>query len=149
MSEKKVLKKEIKGCNKQIKYSNLAARGFMRQQYYQPGSYRKLQNTEIWRNAKRHLLNYHRLKYSEITCFKCGGAIINNPVLHHKRYDWKKLFSPRYIEFVHRSCHTAVHSVKRGYNRKLIRLNYYQIKMLVTLIVVILILIITSILNII
>jgi len=129
--KKKALKKELKVCKKQIRYSNYSVRGFMRSQNYQPGSYRILQGTKIWSDAKNQLLHHHAVKYQQLICFKCGKAIIWNPILHHKKYNWKKLFTPRYVGFVHRECHTAVHSTKRGYKKSL---SYYQIKFLVMLI---------------
>ena len=137
MDEKKEFKKQIKTCKKGIKQSNYYVRGFIRSQSYQPGSYRKLQKTEIWNNAKSLLLQYHGLKYNKLICFKCGLEITNNPILHHKKYNWKKLFSPRYVGFVHRECHTAVHSIKRGYKRSL---SYSQIKLIVVMIAVIVLL---------
>lgn len=144
MSKNKTLKKQIKVCKKGIKFSNLYVRGFMRSQYYQPGSYRKLQKTKIWSDAKNKLLHYHKLKYDQLICFKCGLEITNKPILHHKKYNWKKLFTPRYIAFVHRECHAAVHSTKRGYKRSL---SYSQIKMVVVIIAVIVLLIIFGITN--
>ena len=145
MSERKALKKELRGCKKQIKRSNYAVRGFMRMQYYQPGSYRKLQTTKIWVNAKNQLLHYHELKYRQLICFKCGQVITSNPVLHHKKYNWKKLFAPQYIRFVHQECHSAVHSVKRGYKKSL---NYSQIRLLISITAVIILLIVWVIISI-
>lgn len=138
INEKKALKKELKACRKQIKYSNYAVRGFMRLQHYQPGSYQKLQKTKIWTNAKIQLLHYHKIKYNQLTCFNCKREIANNPILHHKKYNWKKLFAPKYVGFVHRGCHDAVHSVKRGYKKSL---SYYQKKFLIMIIAIIIVLI--------
>jgi len=141
MSEK-ALKKELKVCKKQIRHSNYAVRAFMRNQHYQKGSYQKLQKTRIWSHAKNQLLHYHELKYHQLVCFKCGRQIISNPILHHKRYNWKQLFTPRYVRFAHRECHTALHSTKRGYKKSL---RYYQIKFLVMIIGIIVVLIISGI----
>lgn len=69
MSEKKALKKELKVCKKQIRHSNYAVRGFM----------------------KKQLLQYHEIKYHQLICFNCGQKITRNPILHHKRYNWKQL----------------------------------------------------------
>lgn len=146
MSEKKALKKELKVCKKQIKYSNYAVRGFMRSQQYQKGSYRKLQGTSIWSNAKSQLLYYHELKYHQLICFKCGQVITSNPILHHKKYNWKALFSPQYVGFVHQVCHNEVHSGKRGYKRSF---SYSQIKLLISIIAVIVLLIVWGITSII
>ncbi len=122
MSEKKALKKELRAYKKQIRRSNYSVRDFMRNQYYQPGSYQKLQTTRIWDNDKKKFLRYHELKYSQLICFKCGQKITSYPVLHHKKYNWKKLFTPKYVGFVHRDCHNAVHSAKKGYKKSL---SYY------------------------
>ena len=137
MSERKALKKELRVCKKQIKRSNYAVRVFMKMQYYQPGSYRKLQTTKIWSNAKNQLLHYHELKFHQFICFKCGQVITSNPVLHHKKYNWKKLFAPQYISFVHQKCHNTVHSLKRGYKKSL---NYSQIRLLISIIAIIILL---------
>jgi hypothetical protein len=144
MSEKKIIKKELKVCKKQIKYSNYAVRGFMRTQQYQKGSYRKLQRTGIWRNAKNQLLHYHKIKYHRLVCFKCGQPITDTPVLHHKKYNWKRLFSPQYVSFTHRACHEEVHSGKKGYKRSL---SYFEIKFLIMVIGIIIIFIIFSLMS--
>ncbi|KKM72789.1 hypothetical protein LCGC14_1417000 [marine sediment metagenome] len=81
------------------------------------------------------------IKYNRLICFHCGQEISSSPVLHRKKYNWNKLFNPKYVGFVHQKCHNQIHSTKRGYKRR-IRFNYYQIKMLVVLISFILILII-------
>ena len=146
MNEKKVLKKQIKRCKQEIKLSNYSVRGFMSGQDYRPGSYRRLQTTRIWSIAKERLLHYHEIKNIPLICFHCGQGISSSPVLHHKKYNWNKLFNPKYVRFVHQKCHNQIHSTKRGYKRR-VRFSYYQIKMLVVLISVILILIIYSISN--
>ncbi|KKM93727.1 hypothetical protein LCGC14_1205440 [marine sediment metagenome] len=146
MSEKKNHKNQVKICKREIKLSNYAVRGFMRGQDYMPGSYRKLQTTRIWSIAKERLLFYHEIKNITLICFHCGREVESTPVLHHKKYNWNKLFNPKYVEFVHQECHSSIHSTRRGYKRR-IRFSYYQIKMLVVLISVILILIIYSISN--
>lgn len=141
MNEKRVLKKELKDCKKQIKHSNRVVRGFMKSNYYQSGSYQKLQTTTIWKKAKYHLLRYHKLKYPQLVCFKCRQRIINSPVLHHRKYNWKKLFSPRYVRFVHQKCHDVVHSGKRGYKK---RMSYHQVKFLTIIICIVVVLIVLS-----
>ena len=146
MNEKKTIKKQIKICKREIKLSNYAVRGFMRGQDYRSGSYRKLQTTRIWTIAKERLLYYHEIKNIPLICFHCGQEIMSTPVLHHKKYNWNKLFKPKYVEFVHQKCHSSIHSTKRGYKRR-IRFGYYQIKMLVVLIAVIVILIVYGIGN--
>ncbi len=118
----------------------------MRSHDYMPGSYQQLQKTKIWTIAKNRLLSYHDIKYNGLICFHCGQEISSSPVLHHKKYNWNKLFNPRYVGFVHQKCHNQIHSTKRGYKRR-VRFSYYQIKMLVVLISVILVLIISSIIN--
>ena len=106
---------QIKLILKDIKKSNIAVRGFMRSNKYRKGSYRTLQRTQIWTIAKRQLLKYYTLKQIPLVCFKCNQEIRGGATLHHKKYNWKKLFSPRYITFCHKNCHEVVHTGKRGY----------------------------------
>lgn len=68
--------------------------------------------------------------------------IVSNPVLHHKKYNWKALFAPQYVGFAHQICHDEVHSGKRGYKRSL---SYFETKLLVMVNGIISILIITGI----
>ncbi len=138
MSEKKSIKKQVRDCKRKIKRSNSYVRGFMRSQDYRPGSYQMLQKTKIWSIAKNQLIYYHDLKYNQLICLNCGQEIRSNPVLHHKKYNWNKLFNPKYVGFAHQKCHLQIHSTKRGYKRIL---SYYQTKMLILVIGVILLLI--------
>ncbi|MFX1478660.1 MAG: hypothetical protein ACFFCI_11080 [Promethearchaeota archaeon] len=110
-------KKELKELKKQIKYSNWAVRGFMRAQQYQKGSYRKLQKTAIWRNGKQWVIKYYELLKLPMICPICQAEITSNPLLHHKKYNWKKLFNPKNIKFLHYDCHQQLHDIRRGYKR--------------------------------
>jgi len=110
-------KKQLKVCKKEIKKSNIAVRGFMRSNKYRKGSYRKLQHTNIWSIAKRQLLHYFRLKGIKLICFYCKTEILSKPILHHKSYNWKALFNPNNIAFLHKDCHEQLHKEKRGYKK--------------------------------
>jgi hypothetical protein len=110
-------KLQLKGCKKAIKISNWAVQGFMRTNNYRPGSYQKLQSTEIWRKAKQQLLEYYRIQNIKLICFYCNTEILDNPALHHKAYNWNRLFSPKNVVFLHTQCHNKLHSEKRGYKR--------------------------------
>lgn len=110
-------KRQLKACKKQIKISNWAVQGFMRAQNYSPGSYQRLQSTDIWTRAKQQLLEYYRLKNIDLICFYCTTEISNNPTLHHKAYNWKRLFDPKNVTFLHGSCHSKLHTEKRGYKK--------------------------------
>ncbi|MFW9874335.1 MAG: hypothetical protein ACFFG0_14615 [Candidatus Thorarchaeota archaeon] len=107
----------LKACKKQIKYSNWAVQGFMRANDYFPGSYQKLQSTDIWKRAKEQLLEYYRIKSLKLICFYCNTEILSNPTLHHKAYNWNRLFSPKNVIFLHAECHTKLHNERRGYKR--------------------------------
>jgi len=107
----------LKACKKQIKMSNWAVQNFMHANNYYPGSYQKLQSTEIWKRAKQHLLEYYRIKGLEMICSYCNAEISSTPTLHHKAYNWNRLFSPKNVDFLHNDCHTNLHKEKRGYKK--------------------------------
>jgi len=110
-------KLQLKKCKKDIKMSNWAVQNFMRTNNYNPGSYQKLQSTIIWRRAKQQLLEYYRIQNIKLICFYCNTEILSNSALHHKAYNWSRLFSPKNVAFLHTQCHNKLHSEKRGYKR--------------------------------
>ena len=117
--EKKEVKKRLKACKKQIKKSNIAVRGFMKQQKFKKGSYGKLQRTSIWKKAKEQLLEYNRLKGIDLICAYCKKKVENNPILHHIRYNWTALFTPANVIFLHYTCHNKLHDdIKNKRKRK-------------------------------
>ena len=76
--------------------------------------YRSLLNTDIWKQAKYLLLEHKLLKSSHLECPICHQLLDkNHSVLHHKKYNRRRLFKPSYITFVHYKCHEHIHETKR------------------------------------
>lgn len=96
---------------------NKQASDFMKRKKHAKGSYRELQKSPIWAVAKEKLLAKNK-KDGKLYCSHCRMEIKSSPVMHHKRYVWNDLFNPKYITFLHDSCHQRVHKIKNNYRRR-------------------------------
>lgn len=72
--------------------------------------YRKLQQTDMWKQAKKLLLEY--FTYDNILrCSVCGKVIDSRRcVIHHTEYKNFELFTPFFIKVVHPHCHDKIHN---------------------------------------
>ncbi len=73
-------------------------------------AYNNFQKSEAWTEAKALLIEYFSLENKLFTCPICNKVV--DPyysTLHHIYYDKKKLFDPKYINFVHHDCHERYH----------------------------------------
>lgn len=99
---------------------NKMANDFIKKGKNKKGTYKKLQKTKIWANAKKLLLD-QASKNNKITCSHCKRPIYLNkqkPSMHHKKYVWTRLFDPKHISFLHFECHQRVHKIKNNYRRR-------------------------------
>ena len=102
--KQKAILKELASYNKTAK-KILKKRSFN----YKVG-YERLQKTETWINAKVLLIEYFSLSNTVFTCPVCESDL--NPyasTMHHNIYDNRKLFDPKYINFLHYDCHQDYH----------------------------------------
>lgn len=103
-TRKKKILKELKKCNRRAKiYLRKNSLDFK-------SAYNNFQESETWTKAKALLIEYFSLENNIFTCLVCNNGL--NPyssTLHHIYYDDKKLFEPKYIEFVHYDCHERYH----------------------------------------
>ena len=115
MNEVKVKKKKIEHS---LRTLNRKAKKYMKpysitREIYTRG-YRSLLKTDIWKEAKYLLLEYKILGISYLECPICHQIVDkNHSVLHHTKYNIRKLFKPNYITFVHYKCHEHIHQTKR------------------------------------
>jgi len=71
--------------------------------------YQILQKTEVWKKAKKLLLEYFTFD-SILRCEVCGDVIDSRrSVLHHKEYSFFDCFTPRLVIFIHEKCHKKIH----------------------------------------
>lgn len=113
---------EVKAKKKKIEHSlrtlNRKAKKYMKpysitREIYKRG-YGSLLKTNIWKEAKYLLLEYKILDTSYLECPICHQIVDQNrSVLHHKKYNRRKLFKPAYITFVHYKCHEQIHETRR------------------------------------
>ncbi len=113
---------EVKAKKKNIRHSlrtlNRKANKYMKpysitREIYARG-YRSLLTTDIWKEAKFLLLEYKILNASYLECPICHQIVDkNHSVLHHKKYNRRKLFKPNYTTFVHYKCHEHIHQTKK------------------------------------
>lgn len=92
------------------------AYNFMWKRDFDKKSYGQLQKSEIWKRAKEILIAKKTRNYRKmLKCFFCKRAIKykQSIVLHHKNYDWNKLFKARYTRFSHFKCHKKFHQENR------------------------------------
>lgn len=73
-------------------------------------AYNNFQKSEAWTEAKALLIEYFSLENKLFRCPICNKVV--DPyysTLHHIYYDKKKLFDPKYVNFVHHDCHERYH----------------------------------------
>lgn len=94
---------DLRRCNRDA-WRFIQWRKNWRKGYYQ------LQHTELWEYGKNLLLQLALLKREILICSVCGRPI--NPrriTLHHRVYNFKKIFDPEYTIFLHKYCHALQH----------------------------------------
>lgn len=96
------------------KYNKIARKYLKKRSFNYKHAYERLQKTETWNKSKALLIEYFSLSNDAFICPVCKTKL--NPyasTMHHNIYDNKKLFDPKYISFLHYSCHQDYHQ-KRG-----------------------------------
>ena len=96
---------------KELKKSSKYAKIYLRKNSLDfKSAYNNFQKSEAWTKAKALLIEYFSLENEIFTCTICRNVL--DPyysTLHHIYYDNKKLFDPKYINFVHHDCHERYH----------------------------------------
>ena len=96
---------------KELKKYNRYAKIYLRKNSLDfKSAYNNFQNSEVWTKAKALLIEYFSLENKIFTCPICNNVL--DPyysTLHHIYYDNKRLFDPKYIDFVHHDCHERYH----------------------------------------
>ena len=73
-------------------------------------AYNNFQKSDAWTEAKALLIEYFSLENKIFTCPMCTNEVDPyHSTLHHIYYDKKKMFEPKYINFVHHDCHKRYH----------------------------------------
>lgn len=94
---------------------NRKAYKFVEKRHFTAFGYSNLQKTPIWWKAKKILIEIRTRKKKFLKCFYCKKRILYKQtiIMHHHKYNWKKLFKPRYIKFAHYKCHRQYHKEKK------------------------------------
>ena len=96
---------------KELKKYNRYAKIYLRKNSLDfKSAYNNFQKSEAWTKAKALLIEYFSLENEIFTCTICRNVL--DPyysTLHHIYYDNKKLFDPKYVNFVHHDCHERYH----------------------------------------
>jgi len=96
---------------KELKKYNRYAKIYLRKNSLDfKSAYNNFQKSEAWTKAKALLIEYFSLENEIFTCTICRYVL--DPyysTLHHIYYDNKKLFDPKYVNFVHHDCHEGYH----------------------------------------
>lgn len=71
--------------------------------------YKSLQKTKMWERAKALLIEYFIMKEFIVKCHICNKNTANDFVMHHEVYKPAELFTPKFIQFIHKRCHTKTH----------------------------------------
>ncbi len=71
--------------------------------------YKALQKSKTWEKAKELLIEYFTLTQFIVKCPICMKNTANDFVLHHEEYKPSELFTPKFIQFIHKRCHTKTH----------------------------------------
>ena len=107
-------KTKQKAILKELKKHDKFARKYLKKRSFDyKRAYQGLQKTDTWANAKALLIEYFSISNDKFICPICETEL--NPyasTMHHKIYDNKKLFDPKYISFMHYNCHHAYHHQK-------------------------------------
>ena len=91
-----------------LSHLNNKAFRFMQRREFEGNYYRELQKSEIWSRAKEVLIAKRTRNHRKmLKCFFCKKPIKykQSIVLHHKSYNWRKMFKPRLTRFSHYLCH--------------------------------------------
>lgn len=94
-------------------YNKIARKFLKRRSLNYKVAYERLQKTETWRNAKALLIEYFSLANNKYICPVCEAEL--DPyasTMHHDVYDNRRLFDPKYISFLHHTCHRTYHQQK-------------------------------------
>ena len=67
--------------------------------------YRALQRTDTWKEAKKLLIEFTLMNDGYLRCKVCRRQV-QNPTMHHNDYVDAEYFSPPYIDFIHKGCHS-------------------------------------------
>jgi len=96
---------------KELKKYNRYAKIYLRKNSLDfKGAYNNFQKSETWTEAKALLIEYFSLENKLFTCPICNKVVDSYySTLHHIYYDKKKLFDPKYVNFVHHDCHERYH----------------------------------------
>ena len=96
---------------KELKKYNRYAKFYLRKNSLDfKSAYNNFQKSEAWTEAKALLIEYFFLENKLFTCPICNKVVDSYySTLHHIYYDKKKLFDPKYVNFVHHDCHERYH----------------------------------------
>ena len=105
---------ESKGRKKEILYRlrelNKEAYIIMHSNYFSAKTkYRVLQKQQCWDEGKKLLLEY--FTYDNILiCSECGKVVDSRRcVIHHTKYKWDEILTPKFITVIHPHCHEKIH----------------------------------------
>lgn len=92
----------------ELKSLNNKAENYMKTPNARYGNkYTLLQDTKMWRDAKKLILEYFD---NTMSCKMCGKQLDHSDcIMHHSFYCLQELFSPQNITFLHDKCHEKVH----------------------------------------
>lgn len=105
--------------NKTRKLSKKATRFFSKHKY-KKGTYKELQKTKIWNDAKNLYIRNNKEYYGLLKCHFCKKPINGNGVLHHMKYWWKDLFHPKTVCIICKRCHSGIYYRNKKPTKKLV-----------------------------